>query len=221
MERFEQTLVTGAREMGFSLDPGQVDLMVIHGRELLAWNKVTNLTALKDPSELAEKQFLDALSLVHEIPADARVLDVGSGGGFPGIPLKIVRPDLHIMLIDARRKKVSFLKHVIRDLDMANIEAHHVRAEDLAHVMGHQRVRFDTVVSKAVADLSGLFEVCWPQVHEHGRLIAMQGQCKERAIKGAQKIAAKHQLSLRTKRYFLPFSKIERTLFVLERRKSM
>ena len=121
----------GARAMGMRLKRSQIAQFAVHAKELLAWNRFANLTAITDPVEIAVKQFLDTLSLLPFVPPRSWLLDIGSGGGFPGIPLGILRPDLHIMLIDASRKKVSFQKHIIRTLALRNIEARHIRAEEL------------------------------------------------------------------------------------------
>jgi 16S rRNA (guanine527-N7)-methyltransferase len=124
-------LVEGARTMGMCLELSQIARFAIHAKELMAWNRFANLTAITEPIEIAVKQFLDTLPLSPLLPRVSRVLDIGSGGGFPGIPLKIMRPDLEMTLIDASRKKVSFQKHIIRTLALKDIEARHVRAEEL------------------------------------------------------------------------------------------
>jgi len=121
----------GARTMGVRLKRSQIAQFAIHAKELVAWNRFANLTAITDPVEIAVKQFLDTLSLLSFLAPRSRLLDIGSGGGFPGIPLKVMRPDLDIMLIDASRKKVSFQKYIIRTLALRNIEARHIRAEEL------------------------------------------------------------------------------------------
>ena len=124
-------LVEGARAMGMRLERSQIARFAIHAKELMAWNRFANLTAITDPVEIAVKQFLDIMPLFHLLPSGSRVLDIGSGGGFPGIPLKIMRPDLEVTLIDSSRKKVSFQKHIIRTLALKHIEARHIRAEEL------------------------------------------------------------------------------------------
>ena len=121
----------GAMAMGMHLEWSQIAQFAIHARELLAWNRFTNLTAITDPVEIAVKHFLDTLPVLPFIPPRSWLLDIGSGGGFPGIPLRILRPDLHIVLIDASRKKVSFEKYVIRTLGLKDIEARNIRAEEL------------------------------------------------------------------------------------------
>ena len=131
----------GARAMGMRLKRSQIAQFAIHAKELLAWNRFANLTAITDPVEIAVKQFLDTLSLPSFLAPRSRLLDIGSGGGFPGIPLGVLRPDLHIMLIDASRKKVSFQKHIIRTLGLKNIEARHIRAEELKKKLPSRSVR--------------------------------------------------------------------------------
>ncbi len=121
----------GARAMGMCLERSQITRFAVHAKELMAWNRFAKLTAITDPIEIAVKQFLDIIPLFPLLPPGSRLLDIGSGGGFPGIPLKIMRPDLEVTLIDASRKKVSFQKHIIRTLALKDIEAHHIRAEEL------------------------------------------------------------------------------------------
>lgn len=128
----------GARTMGLPLKEQQIAAFAVHARELMSWNRFASLTAIRDPLEIAVKQFLDTIPLCPLLPDRSRVLDLGSGGGFPGIPLKILRPDLNLTLIDASRKKVSFLRHVIRTLHLNCIGARQIRAEGLAGEIGRR-----------------------------------------------------------------------------------
>ena len=103
----------GAKAMKIHVDRPHATQFARHAKELLEWNRFANLTAITDLKEIAEKHFLDTLPLVPLIPQGSQVLDIGSGGGFPGVPLKVMRPDLHVDLIEASRKKAHFLKHLI------------------------------------------------------------------------------------------------------------
>ena len=105
--------------------------MTIHAKELMMWNKKINLTAIKQPLKIAEKHFIDSLAAASFIKNKNSIIDLGSGGGFPGIPLKIMNPLLHVVLVDSSRKKINFLKHVIRLLGLQVIDAIHSRAQDL------------------------------------------------------------------------------------------
>src|SRR5437588_10507397 len=126
--------VQGIRRLDSNVTDRQVDQFLRYRRELLDWKARFNLTAITDPEEILFKHFLDSLSLltVYDKP-QARVLDIGAGAGFPGLPLKLVRPDWHITLLEATGKKVTFLQHVIETLKFQNVVAVHGRAEELVH----------------------------------------------------------------------------------------
>ena len=121
-----------AVEFDFSISQEEISRFDIYLRELKAWNEKFNLTAIKEDREIVIKHFLDSLTPLRLIKPGSILLDIGSGAGFPGIPLKIVEPSLNITLIDSVNKKVTFMKHIIEELGLSGIEAIHTRAEDLA-----------------------------------------------------------------------------------------
>jgi 16S rRNA (guanine527-N7)-methyltransferase len=154
-------------------------------QELLEWNTRFNLTAITDPEEVLLKHFLDSLSLlqVYDRP-HARLLDIGSGAGFPGIPLKIVRPQWHVTLIEATGKKTLFLRHMIDLLKLKDIEVVHGRAEEIAHKQQY-RGAFDIVTARAVASLSSLLEYCAPYCRVGGSIILpKKGDLAEELLQG-------------------------------------
>jgi 16S rRNA (guanine527-N7)-methyltransferase len=205
----------GARAMNMHLERSQIDQFAMHAKELVAWNQSVNLTAITDPIEIAVKHFLDTLALSPFIPTGSRVLDIGSGGGFPGIPLKIVRPDLHVMLIDGTRKKVSFQKHIINTLALEDIEARHVRAEDLKREFQPEPRRYDIIVSKAVSKLDVFLDLAVPLFRRPGTMIAMKGKSVEAELEAVRSRIEADDLSLVIKKYLLPHLDIERSLIVL------
>src|SRR5207247_8751642 len=140
-------------------------------QELLAWNTRINLTAITNPEEVLTRHFLDSLSLllVYDKP-QARLLDIGAGAGFPGLPLKIVRPHWQVVLLEATGKKVRFLQHMIEALQLKDVEAVHGRAEELAH-KARYRASFDVVTARAVASLSTLLEYAAPFCRIGGQII--------------------------------------------------
>jgi 16S rRNA (guanine527-N7)-methyltransferase len=201
-----------------SLGEPEIAQFVVHAKELLEWNRRTNLTAIKDPRTLAVKQFLDTLPLAPVTPRKARVLDIGSGGGFPGIPLKILRPDLHVTLIDGSRKKVSFQKHVIRTLGLKNVEVQHVRAEELRREVQDGKELYDVIVSKAVSKLALFFDLSLPLLRRPGMLIAMKGPSAGAEIEAARGQIEAKGLTISVQEYTLPYLNAKRCLIVLSDR---
>jgi len=130
-DKWKRIILSGAGEVNISVDSTQVDQFAIHARELLRWNQKINLTAVTDPLSVAVKHYLDSIAPAKILPHAGSLLDIGTGGGFPGIPLKILLPSLSVTLIDASRKKVSFLKHAGRTLGLRDFKVLHIRAEDL------------------------------------------------------------------------------------------
>lgn len=145
--------------------------------EIIAWNARFNLTSITDPTEIQIKHFLDSLSVLTlaDLPDQARVIDVGSGAGLPGLALKIVRPSWHMTLLEATGKKVDFLNHMISTLDLKGITAVKMRAEE-AGVDAHHREKYDLVVARAVARLPVLLEYLLPLCKIGGLCIAMKGE---------------------------------------------
>ncbi len=168
------TLVDAARDFGLALDANQVAAFEFYQRELGIWNERMNLTAIVAPDQVLVKHMLDSLSIAPLVPPATSLIDVGSGAGFPGLPLKIAFPDLRVTLIDATRKKVDFIQHVIRELHLANATALQARAEDLGRDPAH-REQYDLAVARAVADLAVLAEYALPFVRPGGLFIAQKG----------------------------------------------
>ena len=165
-------------ELGLTLDDNQLDKFGLFFDSLVSENEKINLTSITDYHEVYKKHFIDSLSLISygvDLSKELSIIDIGSGAGFPGIPLKIVFPDLHITLVDSTQKRVSFLDNVIKELNLSDIEAVHNRAEELAHNSCF-REKFDICVSRAVANLSTLTEYCLPFVKTGGLFIAYKSE---------------------------------------------
>jgi 16S rRNA (guanine527-N7)-methyltransferase len=169
-----EIIVEGAARMGLTVTAGQARQFALHGRCLLEWNRKINLTAITKPQDIAVKHFLDAIAPMVHLPAQGHLLDIGTGGGFPGLPLKVMMPELSMTLIDGVRKKINFVKHVIRQLQLEDIQASHVRAEAL----GRNRAcagGFQMIVCRALADLDHLLYLAVPLLAPEGRIIAYRG----------------------------------------------
>jgi 16S rRNA (guanine527-N7)-methyltransferase len=175
----------GLNQLGLELNEQQLDQFLQYRRELLDWNTRINLTAISDPDEALTKHFLDSLSLLMAYdPPIANVLDIGAGAGFPGLPLKIVHPQWHIVLLEATGKKVKFLQHIIETLQLHNVEAVQGRAEELAHKVEY-RASFDLVTARAVASLPTLLEYAAPFTRLGGIMIfPKKGDLTEELARG-------------------------------------
>ena len=170
-ETLPGVFIEGLRLLGLRVTERQLDQFLRYQQELLDWNTRINLTAITDPEEVLLRHFLDSLSLLLVYDrAETRLLDIGTGAGFPGLPLKIVRPQWQVVLLEATGKKVAFLQHIIETLQLKNVVALHGQAEGLAHKAGY-RASFDVVTARAVASLPTLLEYAAPFCRVGGQII--------------------------------------------------
>ena len=217
---WSQVIVDGAKAFDLDLDHRHIDLFAAHAKELLHWTKATNLTTITDSFEVAVKHYVDSLAPVRLISPGAALLDIGSGGGFPGIPLKVVIPSLDVTLIDASRKKVNFLKHVIRTLKLEGIEARHIRAEGLTAGAACVK-RFDVIISRALTDLESFTRHGLPLLSEEGVMIALKGKLDPTELAKMEALALEmmnksnpnqHSFPVAAKQYELPFTQSQRSI---------
>ncbi len=165
----------GAARLGVVLGDEELSRFMAYLDELKAWNRKINLTSLFSEREIVLRHFLDSLTPYSVIKKSTSLLDIGSGAGFPGIPLKIVLPELRVVLMESTAKKVFFMRHVIRRLGLGRtIEALHARAEDRG-VVERYRGRFECVISRALAGLPVFLRLARPYLKEGGLVVAMKG----------------------------------------------
>jgi 16S rRNA (guanine527-N7)-methyltransferase len=172
-----EQLVAGARAWGLELTPEQVTAFQVYYEELVAWNQRVNLTSITDYEEVQTKHFLDSLScllVLRDLSPHTSCIDIGAGAGFPGLPLKIVLPQMRLTLLESTGKKVAFLKHAVAELALSDVEVVRGRAEEVGRQPG-VRESFDVALARAVASLSVLVEYALPLVRVGGVFVAQKG----------------------------------------------
>ncbi len=186
MEKLE-LLIEGLEQIGIAYTEKMLEQFSRYYELLIEWNEKFNLTAITDPEGVVVKHFLDSLLLLKakDLSATESILDLGTGAGFPGIPLKIIYPSLRLTLMDSVNKKVQFLNAVVSDLKLDNVQCIHSRAEDLAKNLEH-REHYDVVVSRAVSNLATLSEYCIPFVRVGGIFISYKSSDYEMELEDAK-----------------------------------
>jgi 16S rRNA (guanine527-N7)-methyltransferase len=211
----EQMFSEGAAELGVMLKKEQVDLFMNFLALLNKWNKKINLTGLKDDRDIIVNHFLDSITAVSLVRDGSGLLDIGSGAGFPGVPLKIMLPSLRVTLLDSVHKKVVFMKELIKSLSLTDINAVWGRAEDAGN--GITRGAFDCVITRAVGGISEIVRLSEPYMAEKGRVIIMRGRRGEEEWKAAEPSVTDHFKPVERKELKLPFGGHSRVIFVLEK----
>lgn len=220
INEFSDILSSYLEKIEIELNKEQVKKLYLYMELLIEWNDKMNLTAIIEPKEIILKHFVDSLTIAKYIKDEAKVIDIGTGAGFPGIPLKIYRPDLKITLLDSLNKRLKFLDEVINELKLSDIETIHSRAEELGKNFEY-REKFDVATSRAVANLSTLSEYLLPFVKIKGNCICMKSTNIEDEIEHAKKaIDILGGRIVENVTFNLPESDLNRRLIIFEKVKN-
>jgi 16S rRNA (guanine527-N7)-methyltransferase len=209
-------LIEGARTFSIDVDERAMEAFELYLTELLKWNRKINLTAIRSEKGIVLKHFLDSLSVYPYLPERSFVLDIGSGAGFPGIPLKIVHPTLEMTLIDSVRKKVDFQRHIIRMLGLKGTEAIHGRVQDRG-ILQSLSGRFDITLSRAFSDLRTVLVLAFPFLKEAGTVIAMKGETDDEEIRVLTETEETPYRLKNNVPLILPSSNFKRTILLFEK----
>ncbi|TWJ19523.1 16S rRNA (guanine(527)-N(7))-methyltransferase RsmG [Geobacter argillaceus] len=212
---WQEILAAGMSGMGRPLDADQISCFALFVDELKRWNKRINLTAITSDREIVVKHLLDSLTLTSILPSTGRLLDIGSGGGFPAIPLAIVLPGLSITSVDAVGKKITFQRHIGRLLSLTNLTAIHARAETLAD---SDPGGFDWIVSRAFSSIPLFARLALPVLKQDGTIVAMKGRDGEQEAAAAESELAEMGLRVdRVNTLHLPGDNATRTLVLIRK----
>ena len=209
-------LIEGAKVLGIYLDEKTFEAFDLYLNELLKWNKKINLTAIRTEKGIVLKHFLDSFSVVPYLPKPFSLLDIGSGAGFPGIPLKMVQPSLGITLIDSVLKKVDFQRHIIRMLHLKGIDVIHGRVQE-KEILKRMEGRFNIVISRAFSDLKTFLTLSYPFLKKGGMVLAMKSEATDEEIQLLSETERMRYKFHKTVSLFLPFSSFKRTILLFEK----
>ena len=185
LSEFEKIFIEEAQKINIELDKNQIEKFYKYMDLLIEWKEKINLTAITNRKDIIVKHFIDSLTIQRYLSDAVNIIDVGTGAGFPGIPIKIVNPNLKVVLVDSLNKRINFLQEVIKKLNLDNIEVIHARAEDLGQNKKY-REAFDIVTSRAVANMSVLSEYLLPLARVNGKCICMKGSDVEEELENSK-----------------------------------
>ncbi len=216
-EKFINELSKKAEQINFKLNEEQCEKFYNYMNLLLEWNEKINLTAIVEPEEIITKHFIDSIIIAKHIKENEKVADIGTGAGFPGIPLKIASSSLDIILVDALNKRIKFLKEVLEKLNLQKIDAIHARVEEFARSK-ENRESFDIVTSRAVAKLNVLAEYMLPLTKVGGKCICMKGpEIEEELKESKQAIEILGGKISKIEQFNLPGTDMKRSIVIIEK----
>ncbi len=220
VEQFQHLLNEDAEMLGVKLQQGQIQQFYDYMELLLKWNNKINLTAITEESEIIKKHFIDSLTVQKYIKNANRIIDVGTGAGFPGVPLKILNEKIEMTLLDSLNKRLIFLEEVITSLKLKNVKIQHDRAED-AGKNENFRATYDVAISRAVAPLNVLAEYLIPFTRIGGKAICMKGSSIDEEVNEAQNaIKELGGKIIEVEKFVLPHTNMERTIIVIQKVKN-
>ncbi|RKG50632.1 16S rRNA (guanine(527)-N(7))-methyltransferase RsmG [Acinetobacter cumulans] len=209
MHTFFQELKQGSQALGLSLSDEALNLLLKYQDALVLWNKAYNLTAIRDPKEMLVKHLLDSLSILKDLPA-GRLLDIGTGGGMPGMIIALCQPERQCVLLDSNGKKIRFLKQFIADLKLSNVVAVQTRVENEDSIQ--ELGKFDVITSRAFASLTDFIHASLPFMHDSSIIASMKGLIPSEEVE-----AFKDQFSCKTIELKVPRLDEQRHLLLLKR----
>ena len=219
IHEFSEDLIRKASILGINISKEQANLYYKYMNLLIDWNEKINLTAITEPHEIIIKHFIDSITSLKYIPKNSKVLDIVTGAGFPGIPLKILDDNKYV-LVDSLNKRINFLNEVVKELSLENVDLVHARAEEFARDK-KRREKFNVVLARAVASLNILLEYMLPMLEIGGICICMKGPQVEEELKNADK--ALNILGGKIEKVdtlILPETNIERSIIVIKKVKN-
>jgi len=211
-------LIEGLKELGITVDNSQIELFKIYISEIIKWNMEINLTSIDNEKDIIIKHFLDSISSAKfVIYSNKKVIDIGTGGGFPGLPLKIVFPDIDMTFLDSSKKKMKVLESICKSLDIKGIKILSENIETIAHNVNYRGI-YDIVVCRALANLSTLLEYGIPFLKENGKMVIYKGPNISEEVdnssmaldKMSARIVENHEI-------ILPFSDYKRKIMAVEK----
>lgn len=215
--QFSDKLISIGKQINVDINEEQANKFYKYMELLLEWNEKMNLTAITEPDEVILKHFIDSITVEKYINKEAKIIDVGTGAGFPGIPLSIIRNDLNITLMDSLNKRIKFLDEVIEKNNLINVDTVHSRAEELARNTDY-REKFDVATSRAVASLNVLLEYMVPFIKVGGYCICMKGSNVDEELDNAKKALDVLNCKVeKVERFNLPGSDYGRNIIIIKK----